>query len=86
MKMKNITAADFSIVNTARDGHEEDGMTLVNWKLTTFLVPLNDVMRKHLLLGHKTHSVPGKQLPIYCCLQFWFMDNMNLSTKPHPST
>lgn len=30
------------------------------------------------------HSVPRKQLASYCCLGFWLMDNMNLSTKPSP--
>lgn len=50
----------------------------------TFVIQQNDIMRKHLLVGHKTHCVPGKQLPIYCCLEFWFTDNMNLSTMPSP--
>lgn len=43
-------------------------------------------MRKHLLLGHgATHFMPRKQLPVHCCLQFWFMDKMTQSTKPTAS-
>lgn len=45
----------------------------------------DDIMRKHLLLGHKTHCMPRKQLPVHCCLRFWFMDNLTQSTKPTAS-
>lgn len=47
-------------------------MTLITWKLKLHLssLPKNYIIRKHLLMGHKTHCIPRKQLPI-CCLEFF---------------
>lgn len=57
----------------------------VTWKLNLLVPSQDDIMRKHLLLGHTAHCMPRKQLPGHCCLRFWFMDNLTQSTKPTAS-
>lgn len=60
---------------------ERDNMTWPT-NISSF-IPANMTSSQNTCLLDANHTaVPRKQLPTYCCLAFWFMDNMNLSTKP----
>lgn len=68
--MKADLTAEFRSSIKKRTQNKRDDINHLETQVTFVIPPKNDIMRKHLLIGHKTHCMPRKQLPI-CCLEFF---------------